>query len=161
MSERSGERRLAPDHAVPATTVAERLATHAARGLSADEAAARLDAHGPNELDRGESVSPLRIVIAQLTSPMILLLVAAGVLSGVLGDVTEAIVIAVVVVLNAWIGFAQEYRAEKAMASLQALAAPSVHVVRDGTAQAIPARELVPGDLVPLEASALGIERRP
>ena len=64
---------------------------------------------------------------------MILLLAAAGVLSAALGDVTEAIVIFVVVVLNAWIGFRQEYRAEKAMASLQAMATPMVHVVRDGT----------------------------
>ena len=64
---------------------------------------------------------------------MILLLAAAGVLSAALGDVTEAVVIFVVVVLNAWIGFRQEYRAEKAMAALQAMATPMVHVVRDGT----------------------------
>jgi Ca2+-transporting ATPase len=76
------------------------------------------------------------------------------VLSGALGDVTEAIVIFVVVALNAWIGFSQEYRAEKAMASLQAMATPMVSVVRGGTAQEIAARELVPGDLVVLGAGS-------
>ena len=99
-------------------------------------------------------MSPGRILLGQLTSPMVLLLVAAGVLSGALGDVTEAMVIGVVVVLNAWIGFRQEYRAEKAMASLQAMATPMVHVVRDGRPQPLAARDLVPGDLVMLDAGS-------
>jgi Ca2+-transporting ATPase len=85
---------------------------------------------------------------------MILLLAGAGVLSAALRDVTEAVVIFVVVVLNAWIGFRQEYRAETAMASLRAMATPTVNVVRDGTAREIPARELVAGDLVLLEAGS-------
>jgi Ca2+-transporting ATPase len=89
--------------------VAERLGSDPARGLSADDAAARLVERGPNELYWGEGVSRARIVLGQLTSPMILLLAAAGVLSGALGDVTEAIVIFVVVALNAWIGFSQDY----------------------------------------------------
>jgi Ca2+-transporting ATPase len=143
-----------PDHATPAAAVAERFGSDPARGLSADDAAARLVKHGPNELDGGEGVSAARILLGQLTSPMILLLAAAGVLSGALCDVTEAIVIFVVVVLNAWIGFRQEYRAEKAMASLQAMATPMVSVVRGGTAQEIAARELVPGDLVMLGAGS-------
>jgi Ca2+-transporting ATPase len=134
--------------------VARRLGTDATRGLSTDAAAARLLDHGPNELDRGEGLSPARILLGQLTSPMILLLVAAGVLSGALGDVTEAIVILVVVVLNAWIGFRQEYGAEKAMASLQAMATPMAHVVRAGARQEVAARELVPGDLVHLDAGS-------
>jgi Ca2+-transporting ATPase len=146
--------RVGDEHAVPAEAVAERLTSDATQGLSADEAAARLAEHGPNELDTVEAVSPGQILLGQLTSPMILLLAAAGVLSAALGDVTEAIVIAVVVLLNAWIGFRQEYRAEQAMASLQALAAPMVHVVRDGTPQEIAARELVPGDLVQLHAGS-------
>jgi Ca2+-transporting ATPase len=146
--------RGADEHAEPAAAVAERLATDAAAGLTSEEAASRLEAYGANELDEGEQLSPARILLAQLTSPMILLLAAAGVLSAALGDVTEAVVIFVVVVLNAWIGFRQEYRAEKAMAALQAMATPMVHVVRDGTPREIPARELVPGDLVLLEAGS-------
>ena len=101
-----------------------------------------------------DGLSAGRILRGQLTSPMILLLAAAGVLSGVLGDVTEAVVILVVVVLNAWIGFRQEYRAEQAMASLQAMATPVVHGVRDGTPKEVAARDLVPGDLVQLDAGA-------
>jgi len=143
-----------PDHALPAARVVERLGSYTERGLSADEAAARLDQHRPNELDQGDELSPARILLGQLTSPMILLLAAAGVLSAALGDVTEAVVIGVVVVLNAWIGFRQEYRAEKAMASLQAMATPMVRVVRDGTPHEIAARELVPGDLVQLDAGS-------
>lgn len=145
---------MGDEHAVTPAAVAERLDTDTTAGLTAGEAAARLDAHGANELDRGRELSRGRILLAQVTSPMILLLAAAGVLSAALGDVTEAAVIGVVVVLNAWIGFRQEYRAEKAMASLQALATPSVHVVRNGAPREIPARELVPGDLVQLEAGS-------
>jgi Ca2+-transporting ATPase len=85
---------------------------------------------------------------------MVLLLAAAGVLSAALGDVTEAMFIFVVVVLNAWIGFRQEYRAEKAIASLQALATPTVKLRRQGAAQEIAARELVPGDVVLLDAGS-------
>ena len=124
------------------------------RGLSAPQVATRLVEHGPNELDQGQGVSPVRILLSQLTTPMILLLIAAGGLSGLLGDVTEAVVIGVVVLLNAWIGFRQEYRAEKAMASLQAMATPIVHVVRDGRPQEAEAGELVPGDLVLLDAGS-------
>src|SRR5688572_2426096 len=113
-----------PHHAVPPVVVAERLGGDAARGLTADAAAARLAEHGPNELDGGETVSAPRILLAQFTAPMMLLLAGAGVLSAVLGDVTEAIVILVVIMLNGWIGFRQEYHAEQAMAALQAMATP-------------------------------------
>ena len=145
---------LHPHHAVLVASVARRLATDATAGLTADEAAARLDGYGANELDRDEGVGAARMLFAQLTSPMILLLAGAGVLSAALGDVTEAVVIFVVVALNAWVGFRQEYRAEKAMAALQAMATPMVHVVRGGAPHEIPARELVPGDLVRLEAGS-------
>ena len=85
---------------------------------------------------------------------MILLLAAAGVLSGALGDVTEASVIVAVVVLKAWTGFRQEYRAVNAMASLQAMATPMVSIARGGTAQEIAAGGVVPGDLVVLGAAS-------
>ena len=143
-----------PPHAVPADEVAARLETDPDRGLSGAKARSRLDEHGPNELDRGQGPSPLRILVAQLTSPMILLLAGAGVLSAALGDSIEAAVIGVVVLLNAWIGFRQEYRAERAMAALQALATPVVSVVRDGAAGEVAHRDLVPGDLVRLDAGS-------
>jgi Ca2+-transporting ATPase len=145
---------IAAPHATDAAEVVRELGTDAERGLGEAEAASRLERHGLNELESGEQVSPWRILLGQLTSPMLLLLAAAAVLSLALGDVTEAVVIAVVVVLNAWIGFRQEYRAEKAMASLQAMATPTAHVVRDGSIGELPAREVVPGDLVELDAGA-------
>jgi P-type Ca2+ transporter type 2C len=141
-------------HAIDAAEVARELDTDPQRGLSVAEATARLERHGPNELEAGEELRPTRILLGQLTSPMILLLAAAGILSAALGDTAEAVVILVVVVLNAWIGFRQEYRAEKAIASLQALAIPPVKALRDGAPCEVPARELVPGDVVLLEAGS-------
>ena len=144
----------AQDHAATGEAVAARLDSDVRIGLSGPVAAARLVEDGPNELDRGKGVSRARILRGQLTSPMILLLVAAGALSAGLGKVTEPIVIFGVVVLNAWIGFRQECRAERAMASLQAMAAPLVTVVRDGASRELVSRDLVAGDLVRLDAGS-------
>lgn len=141
-------------HAATADAVAAALQTDPARGLPTQSAAERLSRHGPNEITRAEGPSAIRLLAAQVTSPMILLLAGAGVLSAALGDVTEAALILVVVALNAWIGFRQEYRAEQAMASLMAMATPTVRLLRDGRSCELPARELVPGDVVHLEAGA-------
>ncbi len=143
-----------PTHAAPLGEVAERLAADPARGLTGADAAARLAAHGPNELARGGGVDAARILLAQVTAPMILLLAGAGVPSAALGDLTEAVVIFVVVALNAWIGFRQEYRAEMAMAALQALATPT-GACRPGRAPGGgPGSEVAPGDVVRLEPGA-------
>ena len=141
-------------HAVDVGLVASGLGTDPQHGLTTEEAAARLARHGPNELEAGEQLSAGRILLGQVTSPMVVLLAAAAILSAALGDVTEATFIFFVVVLNAWIGFRQEYRAEQAMASLQALATPTVKVLRQGVTQEIAARELVPGDIVLLDAGS-------
>jgi P-type Ca2+ transporter type 2C len=141
-------------HAAEVEEVARELGSDPARGLGATEAKARLARYGANELQSADPVRAGRILLGQLTSPMLLLLAMAGVLSGALGDVAEAIVICAVVLLNAWIGFRQEYRAERAMASLQAMATPIVRVLRDGATRELPAREVVPGDVVLLEAGA-------
>ncbi len=121
-------------------------------GLAPEEAAARLAAHGPNELRETISRPAWRMLVAQFAEPMILILVAAAALSLVLGDVTEAIAIFAIVVLFGVLGFIQEYRAEKAMAALKQLSCPVVRVRRGGTLLEIPARDLVPGDVVRLEA---------
>ena len=149
---------MSPAAAAPHTgdvaDVALELGSDAERGLDAEEARGRLAQVGPNELHSGEKVRPGHILVGQLTSPMLLLLSGAAVLAAVLGKAPEALVIFVVVVLNAWIGFRQEYRAERAMASLRAMATPTVKVLRDGAPQELPAREVVPGDVVLLEAGA-------
>ena len=137
-----------------AQTIAEVLAElrSAPEGLSTAEARARRAVHGPNELRETISRPAWRMLLAQFVEPMILILVGAAVLSIFLGDVTEAVAILAIVVLFGVLGFIQEYRAEQAMAALKQLASPSVRVRRDGNLQELPARELVPGDVVRLEA---------
>jgi Ca2+-transporting ATPase len=124
-------------------------------GLSAEEAARRLERHGPNELiDRGAR-HPARLFLEQFTSLMVVILLAAAVLSIALGKLLEAGAILAVVFLFAVLGFVQEYRAERAIAALKRLAVPTVRVIRDGRRQAISAAALVPGDLVSLETGNL------
>ena len=120
-------------------------------GLSVAEAAARLATHGPNELQETISRPAWKMLLAQFVEPMILILVAAAILSFGLGDVTEGIAILAIVVLFGVLGFIQEFRAEKAMAALKQMSSPIVRVRRDGSLLEIPAREVVPGDIVQLE----------
>ena len=121
-------------------------------GLAAAEAAERMQTHGPNELKERRGKGPLRMLWEQFTETMVLILIAAGVISAFLGKGTETAAILAIVTLFAVLGFVQEYRAERAMAALQQLAVPAVRVRRDGGVREMPARELVPGDIVLLEA---------
>ncbi len=121
-------------------------------GLSAAEAARRLDEYGPNRPPEAPPRGWARRVLDQLRDPMILLLLAAFAVTCVIGDWTDAAIIAAVVVLNTSIGVFQEVRAEHAIAALGAMAAPHAHVFRDGRAVAISAADVVPGDLLRLEA---------
>ncbi|HPR68016.1 MAG TPA: cation-translocating P-type ATPase [Kiritimatiellia bacterium] len=121
-------------------------------GLSAGEATARLASHGPNELLETISRPAWKMLLAQFVEPLILILVAAAVLSFFLGDLVEAVAILTIVFLFGLLGFIQEFRAEKAMAALRQLASPAVRVRRDGEIREIPGRDLVPGDIVLLEA---------
>ena len=122
------------------------------KGLPAAEARKRLTEYGPNVLKEKRGKSPFSMFLDQFTDFMILVLIAAAIISGIIGDVTDTIAIVVIVVLNAVIGFVQEYRAEKAMAALKKMAAPTATVIRDGLPASIPSAELVPGDAVVLEA---------
>ncbi len=108
--------------------------------------------YGRNELVAKEKKSPLLMFLTQFKDVLILILMAAAVLAGFVGDLVDTIAILVIVVINAIVGFIQEYRAEKAMEALQKMAAPTATVLRDGVPATIPASELVPGDLVVLEA---------
>lgn len=122
------------------------------KGLTEQEAKKRLQQYGYNELIKEKSTSALRIFINQFTNALILLLVFAGILSLALGEKIESIAIFVIILLNAILGFVQEYRAEKAIVALKKISAPTAKVLRDGKEQKIPAREVVPGDILSLES---------
>ncbi|PKN13846.1 MAG: ATPase [Deltaproteobacteria bacterium HGW-Deltaproteobacteria-4] len=122
------------------------------QGLTTEEAARRLLEHGPNELIEKKKKTLAMMLVDQFRDFMILVLIAAAIISGVIGEATDTIAIIVIVLLNAVIGFVQEYRAEKAMALLKKMSEHSALVLRDGTPTTVPAAQLVPGDVVILEA---------
>ncbi|NSW52138.1 MAG: cation-translocating P-type ATPase [Anaerolineae bacterium] len=126
--------------------------TDTEHGLTPEEAASRLQKYGPNELiDRGTK-SPWKILAEQFTETMVVMLIISAVITLVLGEFKDAIAILVIVLLNSALGFTQEYRAEKAMAALKKMAVPKVRVRRGGSISEVPAQQLVPGDIVLLEA---------
>ncbi|MFA5353062.1 MAG: cation-translocating P-type ATPase [Thermodesulfovibrionales bacterium] len=126
-----------------------------ATGLSSAEAARRLAEYGPNELMEKVGKTPFMIFIDQFRDFMIIILMAAAVVSGVIGEASDTVVILVIVALNAVIGFVQEYRAEKAMAALKRIAAPVATVLRDGAPGTVVSSSVVPGDLILLEAGVI------
>ena len=128
------------------------LATDGKTGLSSAAAAEKLRSHGPNELREKKGRGPLAIFFDQFKSLMIWVLVGAALVSGFLKEWVDALAILAIVLMNAVLGLLQEYRAEKSLAALKRLSAPNAKVVRDGSARLVPARELVPGDLVEVEA---------
>ncbi len=117
-------------------------------GLGAGEAAARLQEYGPNEIQAAQRISPWEILLEQFKNVLILILLGATALSFFLGHGVESIVIAVIVLFAVGLGFVQEYRAERAIEALRQMAAPTATVLRDGQDVKIPAREVVPGDVV-------------
>ena len=139
-------------HMLSATATALRLRSDLDHGLGLDEAARRLVRKGPNEILERERRSLLKMAVSQFQDFMILVLVAAACVSGVIGDASDTIVILAIVLLNAAIGFFQNYRAERAMAALKRLAALRAIVVRDGQHLVIAAAAIVPGDIVLLGA---------
>lgn len=122
------------------------------RGLTAEEAERRREEHGPNELEERSARGAWSIVVEQFTGTLVVMLIIAAVVSLFLGEFIDAGAILTIVVLNAILGFFQDYRAEKAMAALQRLAVPTVRVRRNGAIREMSARKLVPGDLVYVEA---------
>ena len=154
MTEKTGAKQAA-SYQQPAETVLAKLRSNLRRGLSAEEARGRLEQYGPNELEERSGRGPWAILWEQFTSAMIVILIVAAVASALLGDYEDSIAIAVIVVLNAALGFGQEYRAERAMDALKRLSAPIVKVRRNGHVREVSARELVPGDVVLLEAGNL------
>ena len=124
-------------------------------GLTNDEARKRLNEYGPNELMEKKKKTAIAMFLDQFKDFMILILIGAAVISGFIGELSDTIAIIVIVVINAVIGFIQEYRAEKAMDALKKMAAYTATVIRDGVHTSIAASELVPGDIVVLEAGRI------
>jgi Ca2+-transporting ATPase len=137
------------------TEALARLRTDMSTGLSAEQARRLLEEVGPNELEEQAARSPFAILWDQFKSIIVMILIAAAAISAFLGDYKDTVAILAIVVLNAALGFTQEYRAEKAMVALRQMAAPMVRVRRDGRERTIPARDLAPGDIVLLEAGAV------
>lgn len=122
------------------------------QGLSLEEAQQRLQQYGPNELTEKKKTSLFMMFLSQFRDFMIIVLIAAAIISGIIGELSDTIAIIVIVCLNAVIGFVQEYRAEKAMAALKKMAAPGATIMRDGMPANIAAVQIVPGDIAILEA---------
>ena len=139
-------------HLQPIETSLETLQTKPETGLSQTESNSRLTQYGRNELVEKGGRTPLKIFWEQITATMVLILIAAAVVAGLLGDWKNTIAISAIVILYAFLGFIQEYRAEQAIAALKKLSVPNVRVLRDGVLKEISARELVPGDIIQLEA---------
>ncbi|MBD3679131.1 MAG: cation-transporting P-type ATPase [Rhodobacteraceae bacterium] len=133
-------------------TASQQRQGEAGMGLSHAEAEARLAQFGPNELVSARHISPVTILLRQFTGLLVLILIGAAVIALLLGEGIDAVAILLVVLLNAILGFVQEWRAENAIEALRAMLSPHAMVVRDGREQVIDARLLVPGDLVIVEA---------
>jgi Ca2+-transporting ATPase len=121
------------------------------KGLEPAEAASRFEAQGPNELEEKRGESPLKLLLNQFKDFMVLVLLGATIISGLLGEMLDALTIVAIILINGILGFYQEYRAERSLRALKELSAPNAKVIRGGELELIPARELVAGDLVLLE----------
>ncbi len=139
-------------HARSVEATLKELETDPQHGLTTEEARRRLSRFGLNELKERPRPSFWQMLLDQFNNFLVLILIAAALISLVLGEMEEAIAIIAIVLLNATLGVIQERRAEEALAALKKMAAPDAHVLRDGHRITIPARELVPGDIVFMEA---------
>lgn len=121
------------------------------KGLSDKEAKKKLLEHGPNLLAGKKKISPVKLLLSQFTDIMVIILMISTGISAFMGEMTEAVTIIAIILLNAVLGFVQEFRTEKTMEALKSLAAPAARVLRSGKMVSIPAEQIVPGDLVILE----------
>lgn len=139
-------------HAMDCAAACQQLEVSPERGLSAEQSVERLQQHGPNRLAEKQPRSPWLRFLDQFRGVLVGILIGAAVLAGLIGDLKDAVVIAVVVLLNATLGFLQERRAENALAALRDMLAPTARVRRGGETVVVAADELVPGDILLLEA---------
>ena len=141
-----------PWHTMQIDEVVKNLGTNTDTGLSRTAVENRLKKYGYNQLEEKEGVSPIMLFLSQFNDFIVWVLIAAAIVSGFMGEWVDALAIIAIVIINAIIGFIQEYRAEKSLAALQKMSAPFSKVLRDGEVHSIPSRDIVPGDIVLLEA---------
>jgi Ca2+-transporting ATPase len=132
--------------------LAKQVQTDIATGLTIEEAERRLKQYGPNQLAAKKGPSPWGLFFAQFNSIIIWILLAAAIISGFLKEWVDSLAIGCIILLNAVLGFIQEFRAEKSLAALKKLSSPASRVIRNGRSLSIPSGEIIPGDLVELEA---------
>ncbi len=152
MTTKASPNNILPWHVRNLANIAHTLRVDPSKGLDNAEARTRLLEYGHNTLPAAKQRSMLAMIAVQFADFMVIVLIAAAVVSGLVGDAQDTVAIIVILVLNATIGFAQEYRAEKAMAVLRQMAAPTARVRREGDVASLPADQLVVGDIVLLEA---------
>ena len=140
-----------PYHACAAREVLSSVGGHAT-GLKSDDAARRLQRHGRNELPAAAGRHPLLRFLSQFNNALIYFLLAGAAAAWVLGHIVDAAVIVVVVLVNAIVGFVQEGKAEDALKAIRSMITPHANVLRDGQRTNIPVAEVVPGDMVLIEA---------
>jgi len=139
-------------YAISSELCAIRLNTHPERGLSDENVRDRFATQGPNELPEAPPPSLLKLFLSQFTSVIVWVLIGAAIISGLLEDWIDAAAILAIVFLNGLLGFVQEFRAERSLAALRKMSVATARVIRDGVLRSIPARELVSGDVIHLEA---------
>lgn len=122
------------------------------KGLTKNEAEKRLKTYGLNQLENKKKISPIKIFLSQFNDFIVWVLIAATIISGIMGEKADAITILIIVIMNSILGFIQEFKTEKSLEALKKLAAPTCKVIRDGKLQVVNAEFLVPGDLIMLES---------
>ena len=121
------------------------------RGLTSSEAQKGIEKYGPNEIMQKKKISPIKIFLAQFNDFMVWVLIGATIISGFMGDIADAVTISIIVVINAFLGFIQEFKTEKSLDALKSLAAPTCKVLRDGNIKIVNASEVTIGDVIILE----------
>ena len=143
-------------HTLETGEILSSFSTDISKGLTEAEAGMRFSEIGPNELEEKKGRSPFKIFISQFNDFMIWILIAAALISGIIiREITDAIVILIILVINSALGFVQEYRAEKALQALKEMAAPTALVIRDGYEKQVSSKLLVPGDIIKLSSGDL------
>ena len=141
-----------PWHSIDIPAALNELQADPRRGLSLEEARARLATYGANELSHEDKASPLALFFNQFKNILIIILLVATVLSALVGEYVDAVIILVIILFCAVLGFVQEYRAERALDALKNMLSPTITALRDGEEIEVASRELVPGDMLVLEA---------